>query len=266
MNYQRSVTAPTGSKFLPPAAMLEDYLNYYSDPPPLAVVLDSIIRDDIWRDASLVWREKNFPDVHRYQIEYHSLFVAVHQHLKTLARQKQVPGAAAEPPHLKNSVIPSVFRKYRVRSNDGRLLLPDEARLWIEEERARTKLAKTREDLANTFLILIALGAFGSLIFLIRDFMEAESTRLAAYLFRPLWGMFLALAIFILDIWGHAMLSESGLANIRHETLFALALAAGLLSEQAYQYVVLRVTKLLREHRLEDPEPPENGNGPDENG
>lgn len=63
---------------------------------------------------------------------------------------------------------------------------------------------------------------------------------LSAYLFRPVLGAFLAVAIFIIDIVAHSIVSTAEITKIRHETLFVLALAAGLLSDHAYDMINTR--------------------------
>ncbi|ETW93289.1 MAG: hypothetical protein ETSY1_39880 [Candidatus Entotheonella factor] len=99
------------------------------------------------------------------------------------------------------------------------------------------------------------IGTFGSVIFLVRDFINLEDesrTTLSAYLLKPILGMFLAIAVFIVDILGHATISSASILQIRHETLYVLALAAGLLSEQTYAVVSSRAQMALRNMQERD--------------
>jgi len=129
--------------------------------------------------------------------------------------------------------------------------LPNEVITWVEQERILQKDKKERNNarskLIDTFLLLIVLGAFGSLIFLTRDYISKDTdTAIAAYIFRPVLGMFLAMAMFVIDILAHSVISTSGMLSIRPEPLFLLAFAAGLLSEQAYEIVLIRAQTALQ--------------------
>ncbi len=84
----------------------------------------------------------------------------------------------------------------------------------------------------------MVLGAFGSLIFLIMDYIKLRnSSSIEAYIIRPIMGCLLAVAMFVVDIAAHTVISEANIFSVRHETLYLLAFAARLLSEQAYQAV-----------------------------
>jgi hypothetical protein len=45
------------------------------------------------------------------------------------------------------------------------------------------------------------------------------------------------MAMFVLDVLAHSVVSTSDILKVRHETLYILALSSGLLSEQAYEVV-----------------------------
>ena len=60
---------------------------------------------------------------------------------------------------------------------------------------------------------------------------------LSDYIFRPILGIFLAVAVFVVDILAHSIISTSSILEIRYEPLYILALGAGLLSETAYAWV-----------------------------
>jgi len=125
---------------------------------------------------------------------------------------------------------------------------------WIQSYRKETasnlSARKAKADLVDTFAILMALGAFGSIIFLINDFVSpASSFNIQSYLFRPLFGMLLAAAVFIVDVATQTIISESGISNLRHETLYLLALAAGLLTEKVYAFVQNKLTDIVRTYK-----------------
>jgi len=125
---------------------------------------------------------------------------------------------------------------------------------WIQSYRKETAASlstrKAKADLVDTFAILMALGAFGSIIFLINDYVSpASSFNIQSYLFRPLFGMLLAAAVFIVDVATQAIISESGTSNLRHETLYLLALAAGLLTEKVYAFVQNKLTDIVKTYK-----------------
>jgi hypothetical protein len=47
-------------------------------------------------------------------------------------------------------------------------------------------------------------------------------------------GCLLAVAMFVVDIAAHTLISSSNIFSVRHETLYLLSFAAGLMSERAY--------------------------------
>lgn len=119
--------------------------------------------------------------------------------------------------------------------------LPRTAIAWIEAQRAAEEDTKRALELADTGIIVIVIGAFGGLIFLLctvvrvgsRD--EIPVLGIEDFLFRPVLGAFLALAFLIADFVTHAVVSTGSVLEIRRESMYGLALAAGLLSEAAYK-------------------------------
>jgi hypothetical protein len=166
--------------------------------------------------------------------QYDNLFSRVADRLRIVVDDRAlVPGNAK----ISTGIVPSVFRDPKEVA-ESIVDLPAEAVAWVDRDRKRLDAAKALDDLINTFLLLLALGAFGSLIFLTRDYIEkTPETKTSAYVFRPLLGMFLAMGIFIVDVFAHTLISGSKTTDIRPEPLYILSLAAGLLSERAYQYV-----------------------------
>jgi hypothetical protein len=125
---------------------------------------------------------------------------------------------------------------------------------WIQRYRkdaaSNLSTAKAKADLVDTFAILMALGAFGSIIFLVNDYVSpASSFNIQSYLFRPLFGMLLAAAVFIVDVATQAIVSKSEISDLRHETLYLLALAAGLLTEKVYAFVQNKLTDIVKSYK-----------------
>ncbi|MEX8501458.1 MAG: hypothetical protein AB3X41_00205 [Leptothrix ochracea] len=124
--------------------------------------------------------------------------------------------------------------------------VPLDVKLWMSEYADRADADNKKIKLMDTFTILLVLGAFGSLIFLTKDYLlPNENAGLSSYIFRPILGMFLALAMFVLDLAAHSLLSSAPIQFVRNETLYLLAFAAGLLSEHAYGLLLKRAEEVL---------------------
>lgn len=237
--------------------LLAAYLSKYDDDsrPPIEAILDLIIKNPSWneRDISLQFpeqrpNEKN--DNYSYEnrrsrwVREHSfaLFGRVDSILKSIVSDK-----SADPKELSISIpeIPAVY-KVNISKQPASINLPRSVAAWVADQRLRDEATKQRNSLIDTFFILIVLGAFGSLIFLTKDYIQDDvKTNLAAYFFRPILGIFLSVAIFVIDMVAHSVISTADILKMRHETLFVLALAAGLLSEQAYAIVSYRAQNAL---------------------
>lgn len=251
-----------------PGEYLANYLRKYDSPPPLEGFLDQVVPS---------WSERNIAKHFRAALEgesppeysaarsrwladqYNSLFERADSTLRALVSDASthVDGQSIPRPR-----IPSVFED-ETSLQLPRSTVPTEISLshevssWIKEQRIREEQARARDSLVETFFLLIVLGAFGSLIFLSKDYIEREEqTPLAAYVFRPVLGMFLAVAVFIIDIAAHSIISTASIVQTRHETLYLLALAAGLLSDQAYSAVSMRANAALEAFRKRKDFPP----------
>jgi hypothetical protein len=152
---------------------------------------------------------------------------------------------SAEQASLAQGIVPPIFRGETEMTADN-----DVMRSWIQRRRDKADADKQVDELVNTFLLLIVLGAFGSMIFLTRDYIAKEvDTTISAYVFRPLLGMLLAVAMFVIDLLAHSFVSTADVASIRKEPLFILAFAAGLLSEPAYEIVHERAREALEKYK-----------------
>lgn len=134
--------------------------------------------------------------------------------------------------------------------------LPKAAKSWLKRERALLKQNQESLALLSTFMRLSILGAFGAIIFLIRDFTtpEGKTKPISTYLFRPFLGVFLAIAVFVVDIMAHSVISTASILQIRPEPLYILALAAGLLSERVYDAIQNKVQVAIDEYTEEKKE------------
>jgi len=259
---------------LSPSDILARYLRGRENPPPIEAVLDEILVHPSWSERHLrrstASSAVNVPqpssaaasraaqearaDTNRWLTDqYDSLFRRVDSLLQSLVRDTSVDvdGLSVVRPAIPERFLGVEQEKIATPLPD-KIVLPRAAVSWIKDQRIRNEKEKERNSLIDTFFLLIVLGAFGSLIFLTKDYIEREQhTLLAAYIFRPVLGMFLAVAVFIVDIVAHSVVSTASILQTRHETLFILALAAGMLSEQAYEVVSIRAKTALEEWRKE---------------
>lgn len=245
-----------------PTEHLRDYLGNSMYPPPIDAVLTVMITNPSWSERDIASKyqgpqsgaSKEVKEAKRKWVDeqHNKLFSKVENKLRAISRDRSIDPNNVT---IDMKIIPGVFKGSGAEpTNSEAIWLPPEAVAWTQEERSRRDVEEQRYALIDTFLLLIVLGAFGSLIFLTRDYIEREEkTTLEAYLFRPILGMFLAMAMFLVDILAHSMVSTAGILKIRHETLYLLAFAAGLLSEQAYEVVSLRAQAALQRFRARVP-------------
>lgn len=209
-----------------PLELLELFQRSTTNAPPIAGLLDASIPG---------WSEPEVPILNRKieATEYNALFERVADGLRGLVDDTHFDTSVGK---IVVNFIPAPFSKLIVPAPF--VLLPAELKVWIDNQRAAEKANEARKSLIDTFVLLIIIGAFGSLVFMIRDYLRAEQeTRVAAYVFRPVLGIFLAVAMFIIAIAASAAVSTSDILQVRRETLCILALAAGLLSEKAYAII-----------------------------
>ena len=236
-----------------PLEYLENFTNSRINPPPIDEALSVLDGDPGWGDRDIsIWAKEtdkvdDFVYANWFGKQYESLFRTVETQLHRIARNPKINAQTAE---IHNDGFPPSFKTPTDDKSDFVHVsekLPPNVVAWVESERIRLSSEASKVALIDTFLLLIVLGAFGSLIFLTRDYIDIEHrTTIAAYIFRPVLGMFLAMAMFIVTLLGHAIVSTGDILQIRHETLYGLALAAGLLSEQAYGVVNDRAKAALQ--------------------
>jgi|GEM_PF-2433503 hypothetical protein len=234
------------SAHVTPYGELERFLKSYDGtPPPIESVADSLVKDPSWISEERIHVPAN-EDPERWKREqYQTLFQRIAQNLQAIAYDKNI-----DPHTLKLSfaqLIPdSLIASDADKDMSVRAPLPAEAINWVLQERKRIKSRAEARKLVDTFGLLMVIGAFGSLIFLTRDYIVSRKrVSMAAYIFRPILGMFLAVSMFILDMAAQTLISEAEIYQIRHETLYLLALAAGLLTEKAYFILNLKATDAI---------------------
>jgi hypothetical protein len=180
--------------------------------------------------------------------EYRYLFSRVHEELAAIVADREI---SAELATMSTGNLTGLFIDARFASVDESL--PKRAVEWVERQRALADAAARKRETVDTVLLLIVLGAFGSMIFLIRSYIRGEGNlTFAAYAFRPVLGMLLALALFLMGILLQTVISTAEATEMRREPLLMLALAAGLLSEQAYELVQARAERIIASYRDRD--------------
>lgn len=259
---------------LTPYQHLARYQKQFNYPAPIEPMLNAILSQQSWTGIDIIKNyestndDKNTTssgtsfysktDINKKRTiilewssnKYNELFHNIHHFLDSLVSNKNLD---LDNPRIARPRIPFEFhsglpKTVKENSSDEIKIIniPNQVLTWIQEERLRVTQEKQRHSLINTFFLLLVLGAFGSVIFLTKDYIERDiNTLIAAYIFRPFLGMFLAVAVFLVDILAHSVISTADLLETRHETLYILALAAGMLSEQAYAAVSGRAQAAL---------------------
>jgi len=234
---------PTGDQ------VLSEFRMNNPEVPPIDALLDSIfpptwveakkLEEDCMYEEDCMCIEGQRESITRF---YENLFLKITRRLWSIARDESVDPKIER---IEKSMFPIEFQKLIEENPEKDFKLPLEIQNWVVRERKRFK----KKSLVNTFLILSVLGAFGALIFLIRDYLSSsEKTKMSDYIFRPILGIFLAMAIFIVDVFAHSIISTSNIVQIRYEPLYVLALAAGLLSEKVYNVIQRRAGAAIEQY------------------
>ncbi|WP_432735831.1 hypothetical protein [Maridesulfovibrio sp. FT414] len=172
---------------------------------------------------------------------YCSLFESVDKYLEAVVLTENL-----DPRNLSISynVAPNVFK---FAAEAEKVDFPEVAISWVMMMRAQKDKDKQLAKLTDSFFIMLVLGAFGSLVFLIKDFLYGEKrVRVAQYIFRPVLGMFLAMTVFLMDILTHSVLSTASVEELRLEPLYFLGIVSGMLAEQTYGVIYARAQKVIR--------------------
>jgi hypothetical protein len=216
--------------------------------PPVGVILYAIVPN--WQDASMIKAScATVDDYYSVQSVYERLFDRVAERLRSIARSDNVDPKSFIidvnffPQQLRPKPQPEAAAPTDTRATSASVdirALP-EVQDWIADQKTRIKEKAQAKSLASTFLLLSVLGAFGALIFLIRDYIVSREEKIIAeYVFRPILGVFLAIAAFVVVVLAHSVISTANILEIRYTPLYVLALGAGLLSETAYGWLSQR--------------------------
>jgi hypothetical protein len=224
-----------------PREVLSRLYSYQEYPPPVDALLNVIAPG--WAEVKATNDGQCTEDEAKRAFDtYADLSNRIWSRMRSLAGDE-----TADPKLLLDvAILPPNFPKATATET---LRVPPEVSNWIAQERVTISQELKKYALIETFLRLSVLGAFGALIFLIRDYTSAdEEKKLSHYIFRPVLGIFLAMAVFVVDILAHSLISTASIFEIRDEPLYILALGAGLLSERAYDAVRRRADSALERY------------------
>ena len=228
-----------------------------TDIPPIAIVLDRLQLGVSWRDPKKIEEVNGGQELNSQ--DYKNLFDIVAKRLNSLAQFSPDISVGSGNLKINNNIVPFKFRKADTfKEQDTEL--PPEAILWVKTKQTSIESRKSQLVFLDLFILLIILGGFGSWIYLLRRYFDKETkTRLVEYFYRPPLGMALAIGVFIVNLSVHSFISDSGIKEVRKETLILLAFAAGLLSDKTYEFIE---EEILRKH--DDNQPNANDNQQDE--
>lgn len=200
-----------------------------------------------WIDASIISRDVHITEEMR-KAYYYALFDAIDEHFIAVVQDKSIDPTKDT---INRDILPKPFHELM---SEEQVKLPELAVNYVKQQRSKNASLELKVKLVNDFFIMLVLGAFGSLVFILKGFLKAETDQsLIAYFVRPLLGMFLAMAVFLIDMLTHSVISNAGIEMMRVEPLYILGFAAGLLSEQVYTLVLKQL-----ENVIEKAQSPEN--------
>lgn len=237
----------------PSVAEMEYDLSYGNDENPVPIVATLYQIDPDWEAKWIYFKENgkqgdttcNYEKAVEIFKRYDATRNALISELRAIASEENVDIKTAK---INTSVIFN-DKKSKTEMVD----LPATAKSWLKRERVIVKQNQESLALLSTFMRLSILGAFGAIIFLIRDFTtpDGKSKPISTYIYRPFLGIFLAIAVFVVDIMAHSVISTASILQIRPEPLYILALAAGLLSERVYDVIQNKARGAIDEYTEE---------------
>lgn len=227
------------NQYLSPVEYLTLYNSKYDHPAPIDLVMDAIMKKPNWSDALFDNDRYTKESANRLKNQYFALFEKIRISLMQYVNSKDSESLNKK---LSFSVPQSLY--------SGTVLidvsLPSQVITWIKEEKDRRLIVQNRMIYADIILLMIFLGAFGSIVYLIKDFNNKQAdTSISVYFTQPFLGSFLAFAIFIIFGLAHTTLSTADVSKMRGELLYILSFAAGLLSEHAYQIIAEKTKNAL---------------------
>lgn len=235
---------------------LEGILSYGNEGNPLPVTAALSQIDPGWEAKAIYFRAGAKPgDVYTTCDYDNALLIYKRYEALRSAFEKELRAIASEENvDIKTATI-NVAALFGDNKSKRELVdLPVTAKNWLKRERAITKQKQDSLALLSTFMRLSILGAFGAIIFLIRDFTtpQGKTLPLSTYIYRPFLGILLAIAVFVVDIMTHSVISTASILQIRPEPLYVLALAAGLLSERVYDVIQIKARGAIDEYTEEN--------------
>lgn len=209
-----------------------------------------------WDDARKVYEHGQFAGMDGVCDAYCRLFESVDNYLNAVVLSKDFDPTKAR---ISHGIAPPVFK---FSASNEEIAVPAVAVSWINSMRERLEKDEQLSNLIDSFFIMLVLGAFGSMVFLIKDFLYGEvRVKVAQYVFRPVLGMFLAMTVFLMDILTHSVLSTASIEALRLEPLFFLGIVSGMLAEQTYGVIYARAQKVIKKAAEEAGVSRDGGNG-----
>jgi hypothetical protein len=251
------------SPSLDTAALLSDYIKgEYSGQdktsiPPISIVLDRLQVNVSWRDAKEIDNANGNNRDAPSDIDYENLFAIVAKRLEAIADFSPEVSVSSNL-KISNNIMPLIFRATKDGSSkeefkEQEIDLPVEAVLWVKARQSFNTAKESRISFLDLFVLLTILGGFGSWVYLVRRHVDPKITPdLYEYFYRPPLGMTLAIAVFIINISLHSLVSNSNINEVRKETLILLAFTAGLLSDKTYEFIEKVTGEKLRDREPED--------------
>lgn len=242
------VECPSGTALITLASRYRE-----APPPPLETIIGKLLPNFDWAHALQPEGGLcNLDDIKKLYKSYVELSNRFEKSLRSLAKNEPEDTKTA---FLDPAILLAEF-KGKVEIPEARVAeLSPETQDWIAEEKIRIEKEKKANALLGAFFLLSALGALGALIFLIRDYTySVNDNKLRVYIFQPILGIFLAVAVFIVDILAHSVISTASVLEIRYEPLYILALGAGLMSEKAYDAIRRRADSAFDQYAKKDSE------------
>jgi hypothetical protein len=123
--------------------------------------------------------------------------------------------------------------------------LPVDAITWMKRLPQGQREASERDLLFDSLVCAISLGSLGSLVYLIADLLMGGKDSVLSFGLRPLLGIFMSVAFFVVLVVAHSLISTSTQSDVRFSTMYGIALAAGLLSDKAYQMLKRKLSESL---------------------
>lgn len=199
--------------------------------PPTGILLDILQVNASWRTGFLL-------QDHKHQLtvaDFHALFDQVDSQLLAIADSPLQDNIL-----ISNTFLPFHFRGENFKDNES-ISLPHTIKRWVVQQQS----VPDRLRAIDTFFLVITLGTLGSVVSLLSQHIKDPSKyHFREYFWRPVFGILLAVAIYVIAGGLTRAVSTSSSAEadstleLNRPVLVLLALAAGLLSEQAYASIL----------------------------